>query len=48
MKEADMATVGALIVEALDNAQDATRLASIRERVKELTRSFPLYASRLK
>ncbi|HZI05458.1 MAG TPA: serine hydroxymethyltransferase, partial [Archangium sp.] len=48
MKEADMAAVGALIVEALDNAQDSSRLASIRERVKELTRSFPLYASRLK
>jgi glycine hydroxymethyltransferase len=48
MKEADMAAVGALIVEALDHAQDTPRLASIRERVKELTRSFPLYASRLK
>jgi glycine hydroxymethyltransferase len=48
MKEADMAAVGALIVEALDHAQDTARLASIRERVKELTRSFPLYASRLK
>jgi glycine hydroxymethyltransferase len=48
MKEADMASVGALIVEALDHAQDTTRLASIRERVKELTHSFPLYASRLK
>jgi glycine hydroxymethyltransferase len=48
MKEADMAAVGALIVEALDHAQDTARLANIRERVKELTRSFPLYASRLK
>jgi glycine hydroxymethyltransferase len=48
MREAEMATVGAFIGEALDHAQDEGRLASIRGRVKELTRSFPLYASRLK
>ncbi len=48
MKEADMATVGALVVEALDHSSDETRLASVREKVKEFTRSFPLYASRLK
>ncbi|MBF5046365.1 serine hydroxymethyltransferase [Aggregicoccus sp. 17bor-14] len=48
MREAEMAIVGALIGEALDHAQDDARLASIRGRVKELTRSFPLYSSRLK
>ncbi|EPX57861.1 Serine hydroxymethyltransferase [Cystobacter fuscus DSM 2262] len=48
MKEAEMATVGALVVEALDNASDEQRLASIRGRIQEFTRSYPLYASRLK
>ncbi|HEX8538652.1 MAG TPA: serine hydroxymethyltransferase, partial [Cystobacter sp.] len=48
MKEAEMATVGALVVEALDHASDEQRLASIRGRIQEFTRSFPLYASRLK
>jgi glycine hydroxymethyltransferase len=48
MKEAEMATVGALVVEALDNASDEQRLAGVREKIKEFTRSFPLYASRLK
>ena len=48
MKEAEMATIGAFVVEALDHASDEARLANIRERIKEFTRSFPLYASRLK
>ncbi|MGZ3459707.1 MAG: serine hydroxymethyltransferase [Archangium sp.] len=48
MKEAEMATIGAFVVEALDHASDDKRLASIHERIKEFTRSFPLYASRLK
>jgi glycine hydroxymethyltransferase len=48
MKEAEMATVGALIGEALDNASDDAQLARIRGKVKELSTSFPLYASRLK
>ena len=48
MKEAEMATVGALIGEALDNASDEAQLARIRGKVKELSKSFPLYASRLK
>ena len=48
MKEAEMATVGAFVVEALDNASDDKRLANIRSRIEEFTRSFPLYASRLK
>ncbi|MFY0530562.1 serine hydroxymethyltransferase [Archangium gephyra] len=48
MKEAEMATIGAFLVEALDHASDENRLASIRGRIQEFTRSFPLYASRLK
>ncbi|QRK05313.1 serine hydroxymethyltransferase [Archangium violaceum] len=48
MKEAEMATIGAFVVEALDHASDEKRLANIRERIQEFTRSFPLYASRLK
>jgi glycine hydroxymethyltransferase len=48
MREADMATVGALIVEALDHAADEARLARVRGQVKELTSGFPLYTSRLK
>jgi glycine hydroxymethyltransferase len=48
MKEADMAIVGQLIGEALDHASDEAHLTRIRGKVKELTKSFPLYASRLK
>jgi glycine hydroxymethyltransferase len=47
MKEAQMATVGALIGEALDHAGDEAALAKVRGQVKELARQFPLYASRL-
>jgi glycine hydroxymethyltransferase len=48
MKEAEMATVGGLIVEALDNASDEAVLARVAGKVHELARSFPLYASRLR
>jgi glycine hydroxymethyltransferase len=48
MREAEMAVVGQLIGEALDNAQDDAQLARIRGKVKELSQGFPLYASRLK
>ena len=47
MKEAEMATVGALIVEALDHAADEAVLARVAGKVHELAKSFPLYASRL-
>jgi len=47
MKEAEMATVGALIVEALDHPTDEAVLARVAGKVHELARSFPLYASRL-
>ncbi len=46
MKEAEMATVGALIVEALDHPSDDAVLARVAGKVHELARSFPLYASR--
>ena len=47
MKEAEMATVGGLIVEALDHPTDEAVLARVAGKVHELARSFPLYASRL-
>ncbi len=48
MKEAEMATVGGLIVEALDHAADDAALSRVAGKVHELARSFPLYASRLR
>jgi glycine hydroxymethyltransferase len=48
MKEAEMAVIGRLIGEALDHASDEAHLLRVRGQVKELTKSFPLYASRLK
>ncbi|MDC0708988.1 serine hydroxymethyltransferase [Stigmatella sp. ncwal1] len=48
MKEPEMAIVGQLIGEALDHASDDARLSRIHGQVKELTKSFPLYASRLR
>ncbi len=47
MKEAEMATVGALIVEALDHAGEEAVLGRVAGKVHELAKSFPLYASRL-
>jgi glycine hydroxymethyltransferase len=48
MKEAEMATVGGLIVEALDHPTDDAVLARVAGKVHELARSFPLYASKLR
>ena len=48
MKEADMATVATLIGKALDHATDDAVLTKVRGEVAEFTKSFPLYASRLK
>ncbi len=48
MKEAEMGTVGALIVEALDHPTDEAVLAQVAGKVHEFARSFPLYASRLR
>jgi glycine hydroxymethyltransferase len=47
MKEKEMAAIGALIGEALDHASDDAALSRIHGKVKELSKQFPLYASRL-
>jgi glycine hydroxymethyltransferase len=47
MKEAEMATVGALIGQALDAAGDEAKLSKLRGQVRDLAVQFPLYASRL-
>jgi glycine hydroxymethyltransferase len=46
MKEKDMARVGELLGKALDAAQDEAALARLRDEVRELARSFPLYPGR--
>ena len=43
MKEAEMEVIGELMDEAIMNWEDDENLASIHERVKELTKDFPLY-----
>ena len=48
MKEADMAEVATLIGRSLDHATDDAELARVRGDVKQLTKSFPLYESRLR
>ncbi|MBX3171868.1 MAG: serine hydroxymethyltransferase [Candidatus Eremiobacteraeota bacterium] len=46
MKEEQMKQIGLWIVEALQHAQDSSRLDKIRGQVGELCRQHPLYASR--
>ena len=46
MKDAEMRTVGGLILEAFKAPEDAAHLAKIRAQVEELTAQFPLYAER--
>jgi glycine hydroxymethyltransferase len=48
MREADMARVGALVGEALDQPTDEAALARVHGQVRELAKSFPLYAQRLR
>jgi glycine hydroxymethyltransferase len=48
MKTGDMAMVAKLIGSALDSHADAAALAKIRDEVREFTKSFPLYQSRLR
>jgi len=48
MREAEMTQVGALVGEALDHAADEAALARLHGQVRELARSFPLYAQRLR
>jgi len=43
-----MAKVGALVGEALDQSADEAALARVQAQVRELARSFPLYAQRLR
>lgn len=42
MKEEEMLEIGDLIAEALSNRNDESGLARVREKVRELTRRFPL------
>jgi glycine hydroxymethyltransferase len=46
MREPQMKQIAQWIAEALNNRQDAARLASVRKRVIELCEAFPLYAER--
>ena len=48
MSATDMATVAKLIGKALDHAGDAGALAKVKDEVKEFTKSFPLYRSRIR
>jgi len=43
MAEIEMDKVGDLIADALEEPEDAARLAAVAERVRELCRQFPLY-----
>jgi len=43
MKENDMKVIAGLIVEALKNTNDEAKLASIKDKVKELTSAYPIY-----
>jgi glycine hydroxymethyltransferase len=47
MKEPQMQQIAGLIVDALKGAKDDAALAKVKERVKALATSFPLYKSRL-
>ena len=44
MKEDDMRTVGAFIVEAIEKRDDEAALAKISKNVEEFARQFPLFA----
>ena len=44
MKEDDMRTVGAFIIEALEKRNDAAALTALSARVADFARSFPLFA----
>ncbi len=43
MKEEQMAEIAALIVRVLKNREDENTISTVRSRVKELCRQFPLY-----
>jgi len=44
MREDDMRYVGQLIVEVLSDVDNTAKQAAVRQKVRELTRDFPLYA----
>ncbi len=44
MREKDMRYVGQLIVEVLSDIDNPAKQAAVRQKVRELTRDFPLYA----
>jgi len=44
MREKDMRYVGQLIVEVLSDIDNSAKQAAVRQKVRELTRDFPLYA----
>jgi glycine hydroxymethyltransferase len=48
MKEEDMEKIAALISDALDHRYDEDYLASLKEKVRKLTKRFPLYMKRLR
>jgi glycine hydroxymethyltransferase len=48
MKEEDMEKTAALISDALDHRYDEDYLASLKEKVRKLTKRFPLYMKRLR
>ena len=47
MRESEMGQIAALMAEVLAKVEDATRLASVAARVRELCAAFPLYRERL-
>src|SRR5205814_5295602 len=44
MKEEEMLEIADLVAEALQNRNDDSALVRVREKVRELTRKFPLHA----
>jgi glycine hydroxymethyltransferase len=48
LRETEMKEVAALIAETLQNCGDEVKLNSIKQRVNDLMKRFPLYANRLK
>lgn len=47
MKEAEMKTIAKLISKTLHNTKDEKIIEEVRDQVREITKSFPLYSKRL-
>ncbi|MBI2139065.1 serine hydroxymethyltransferase, partial [Candidatus Woesearchaeota archaeon] len=43
MKESEMKVIGSAMAKVIDNHQDASVLAKIREEIRELSNQFPIY-----